>query len=210
MDLTISLQNGRFTTNLYAKPLALHLYIPPSSCHTPGLVHGLIHSHLHRIMTLCTHQTDINREISSFYTHLLDRGYSPTHLFPLFLSAETKLNSLCHHTTLLPTAAPNTQRHTQTHQTTTNSIFLHLQYHPANPDTKIIQHIWHSTILNPPNKCSLTNLYNQDGNPIAINHLTVAYTLAPNLGNILSCRVLRGKIADFMNLLPAIPPLTTA
>ena len=205
MDLTISLHTGRFATSLYAKPLALHLYIPPSSCHTPGLAHGLIHGHLHRIITLCTHQTDIDRKISAFYTRLLDRGYSPTHLFPLFLSAENKLNSLRHHTILPPTPAPNTQ----THQPTTNSVFLHLQYHPANPDTKIIQHIWRSTILNPPNKRLLTNLHNQDDNPIAINRLTVAYTRAPNLGNILSCRVLRGRIVDFINYSPAVPLPTT-
>ncbi len=30
MDLTITLTNGKITTKLFAKPMALHLYIPPS------------------------------------------------------------------------------------------------------------------------------------------------------------------------------------
>ena len=40
MDLTITLKNGRFLTNLYEKPLALHLYIPPHSRHPPGCFSG--------------------------------------------------------------------------------------------------------------------------------------------------------------------------
>ena len=197
MDLTICLQNGRIATSLYAKPLALHLYIPPFSCHTPGLAHGLIDGHIHRIMTLCTHTADITREISTFYHRLLDRGYSPTHIFPLFLSAENKANSHRHNT---PIPRPITRHNTQAHQTPDKGTFFHLQYHPANPNTKTIQHIWRTTITTPLNKTPLNNLYNQDGNPISVNRLTVAYTRAPNLGNILSCRVLRAKISDYIDL----------
>ncbi len=45
MDLNITLSRGRLYTSLYAKPLALHLYIPPSSCHAPGITTGLIYRH---------------------------------------------------------------------------------------------------------------------------------------------------------------------
>ena len=42
MDLNISLSKGQFSTNLFEKPLALHLYIPPHSCHPPGCFKGLL------------------------------------------------------------------------------------------------------------------------------------------------------------------------
>ena len=198
MDLTLRLHDGRITTSLYAKPLALHLYIPPFSCHTPGLAHGLIHGHIHRIITLCSHQADITREISAFYRRLLDRGYSPTHLFPLFLSAETKANARRNATP--PTHVPTTHPNRQTHQPSDKGVFFHLQYHPANPDTKAIQNIWRTTISTPLNKHPLQHLFNQDGCQISVNRLTVAYRRAPNLGNILSCRVLRAKLNDFVDL----------
>ncbi len=47
MDLNITLADGTFSTNLYAKPLALHLYIPPISCHAPGIFTGLIQGQFH-------------------------------------------------------------------------------------------------------------------------------------------------------------------
>ena len=43
MDLNINLREGKIFTSLYAKPMALHLYIPPSSCHAPGIATGLIY-----------------------------------------------------------------------------------------------------------------------------------------------------------------------
>ena len=41
MDLNIHLRRGRLFTSLYAKPMALHLYIPPTSCHAPGIATGV-------------------------------------------------------------------------------------------------------------------------------------------------------------------------
>ena len=42
MDLTITFEEGAFLTNLYENPLALHLYIPPHSCHPLGCFSGLV------------------------------------------------------------------------------------------------------------------------------------------------------------------------
>ncbi|KAL7518906.1 hypothetical protein ACHAWF_000202, partial [Thalassiosira exigua] len=41
MDVTIYIGNDRLETDLYEKKLALHLYIPPHSCHAPGVLTGL-------------------------------------------------------------------------------------------------------------------------------------------------------------------------
>ena len=64
MDLSLTITNGRIATSLYAKPMALHLYIPPFSCHAPGISLGLIYGHFFRVMMLCSHQHDIEQELS--------------------------------------------------------------------------------------------------------------------------------------------------
>jgi hypothetical protein len=42
MDLTISIEHGQFNTSIYSKLMSLYLYIPPNSCHAPGIATGLI------------------------------------------------------------------------------------------------------------------------------------------------------------------------
>jgi hypothetical protein len=41
MDLTISIEHGRFNTSIYSKLMSLYLYILPNSCHAPGIATGL-------------------------------------------------------------------------------------------------------------------------------------------------------------------------
>ena len=123
MDLNITLADGTFfSTSIYTKPLALHLYIPPISCHAPGVYTGLIQGHFHHIYSLCSHQEDIALEIQLFYQRLLDRGYSLDQLIPLFLTAEEQV--LRRRTLSLQTPPHSTQ-----HNNTMYDIFLHLQFH---------------------------------------------------------------------------------
>ena len=56
MDINISFNNGQLSTNLYEKPLALHLYIPPHSCHPPVCFKGLLTGMVLRIYRLCSHK----------------------------------------------------------------------------------------------------------------------------------------------------------
>ena len=46
MDMTIRIEAGKIVTALYAKPLALYQYIPPDSCHPPGILTGLVYSQI--------------------------------------------------------------------------------------------------------------------------------------------------------------------
>ena len=70
--------------------MALHLYIPPTSCHAPGIATGLVFGHFFRIFELCSHQHDIEQEMYLFFKFLLDRGYTFSQLAPLFLAAESQ------------------------------------------------------------------------------------------------------------------------
>ena len=74
MDLTITIEGRKIITNLYEKPMALHLYIPPHSCHPPRCHEGLVTGMILRIYRLCSRQSDITHWLAKFYKHLLDRG----------------------------------------------------------------------------------------------------------------------------------------
>ncbi len=52
MDMTIKISGTRLVTALYAKPMALHQYIPPTSCRPPGALTGLVFGQILRIFQL--------------------------------------------------------------------------------------------------------------------------------------------------------------
>jgi hypothetical protein len=220
MDLNIEISQGKLLTSLYAKPLALHLYIPPSSCHAPGIATGLIFGHLFRVFMLCSRDKDIEHEIYLFFNRLLDRGYSLSKLIPLFLTAELKARqarakqiqklllqsphntSASQHESTVDSPTPNTQHSRGTINTggVDNGVFFHLKYHPANPPASEIQRMWRRHILTPHRATPLYHLRNKDGYQINIRKLTIAYSRAPNLGNLLSCRKLRVNIEEHTDM----------
>jgi hypothetical protein len=172
-------------------------------------VSGLIFGHFHRVYQLCSCQEDIEHEIKLFFTRLLDRGYSLTSLIPLFLNAEEKTKQHLVRIQEQQQQQPSQQSDLHNHhhraqqQTHINrDVFFHLAYHPANPPSREIQQLWRTSVMTPPNKMPLTQLANRDGHRISIRKLTVAYSRAPNLGNILSCRKLRAKIREYTDRLP--------
>ena len=90
MDLTITFEEGAFLTNLYEKPLALHLYIPPHSCHPPGCFNGLVAGmvlRIYRMWSLYCHLSH-QRIGQGLYGHLLDRGYPHATIKPLFVKTQ--------------------------------------------------------------------------------------------------------------------------
>ena len=88
MDMTVTLgKDGRFTTKIYAKPLALYLYLPPNSAHPPGVLTGLVFGEVLRIMRLCSSQHDAAEEVGKFYRRVLDRGHRISTITPLFEKA---------------------------------------------------------------------------------------------------------------------------
>jgi hypothetical protein len=59
MDMTLSIQHDIITTTLYEKPSNYHLYIPPHSCHPPGLPRGMVYgmvNHLHTLVLYKAHR----------------------------------------------------------------------------------------------------------------------------------------------------------
>ena len=173
MDLTITLEEGAFLTNLYEKPLALHLYIPPHSCHQPSVRQSLVSGGLHHILTLISSSEDQIAAATRFYNRLRVRGYN--HQLLQFLFQKALL-----HSHIKNTAPP----------TDFDPCYLHLTCNPGDPPRKLIQATFNDTILHPKKKDPFYHLRNNIddhacGDCMTCNKLTIAYHKPSNLKNIL-------------------------
>jgi hypothetical protein len=72
MDLQLKIEGKKIVTYLFAKPMALHLYIPPHSCHAPGILSGIGFGNVLHIHRLCSCATNIVQELKLFFHRLLD------------------------------------------------------------------------------------------------------------------------------------------
>ena len=180
MDLTLSIAGQNIHTTLYEKPFNLHLYIPPNSCHPPGLLPGIVFGGIHRLHTLCTDQSDIKNRTQAFYTRLLRRGYERRILRPMFDEAATKARRYIENPPL-PGDRDNLR----------NKMLLHLRYHPLNPTSESLQRAWYDTISRPPYERTLSVIKNYRKIPTGIERMIIAYSRPNNLGNILSYRKLK-------------------
>jgi hypothetical protein len=188
MDMTIEIEGERLVTTIYAKPMALYQYIPPSSCHPPGVITGLIFGQILRIYQLCSHSKDIDKELSLFYQRLLTRGYKPKNLLPLF---EKGINNAITYLSLSPEQreAKKKAKIGRLDQ----RIFLHLPYHPQNQPSSFIQRLWRDLVFSPPGEKELTKLTNYEGHHVPIKRLIIAYHRNPNLANLNSYRKLNTR-----------------
>jgi hypothetical protein len=197
MDLRLKIEGRKVVTSLYAKPLALHFYLPPHSCNAPEVLSGLISSNVLCIHQLCSAAVDIKKELKLFSHHLLDRGYQLQKITPLFQqaidNATAYLNCLA-----LEQLCMKSRKATEG----CRQVFLHLPYHPANPLSKVIQRLWHNLVGNPPGNLPLNKLTNLQGYNIPINRLTIAWHCPLNLANLLSYRKLEHrtglKVSSFL------------
>ena len=84
LDMTVSIENGRLTIQLSKRPHALQLFIPPQSCHPPGVLTGLIMGNVLCIFCLCSLDHNINTELNSFFEAILAQGYQASTIKPIF------------------------------------------------------------------------------------------------------------------------------
>jgi len=67
-------------------------------------------------------------------------------------------------------------------------VYLHLQYNPDDPSSRVIQSLWRRHVSSPSGELPLNEMTNNAGKEIEVDQLTIAYHRAPNLGNLLSYR----------------------
>ena len=183
MDMTIRIEGPRITTTLFEKPLALHLYIPPHSCHAPGVTASTVMGKVLRIYQLCSCKADIEQKLCTFYKQMLDRGFDYRYLTFLFNKAITSAEKYCQQSEL-------TRQRLQASniEAAKRRVYLHLPYHPANPSSKELQSLWHRTVFNPEDKPPLNQIKNNLGARLPVDRMVIAYSRAPNIGNLLSYR----------------------
>jgi hypothetical protein len=132
-----------------------------------------------RFYSLSSFPSDFEHSVISFFHRLCNRGYCPNVLRPLFREAILKART----------------RRSRTKEDTDGRIFLHLQYHPCDPPSSVIQSLFRDTLLEPKDFASrghpLPILRNFTGAPTGINRLLVVNHRPPNLKNLLFPRKLR-------------------
>jgi hypothetical protein len=179
LDLTITLDDDTIETTIYEKKLNLYLYLPPHSCHPPGVLKGLIFGFAYRAKSLCTNPNDRIPFLRKCYHRLLHRGHSIAKIKPIFHEAIAKV---------LRSAPISTTN--EKIQDTLQPLFLHLKYNPFDPAPRELQDIFKDTIVSPSDRPLITDvdtLNNFDAKP-DFNRMIVCYSGQRKLGTILSPR----------------------
>ncbi len=197
MDLQLKIEGKKIVMSLFAKPMALHLYIPPHSCHAPGSLLGIVFGNDLAIHQLCSRATNIVRELKLFFLCLLDQGYQSLQLMLLFQQAIDNAKNY-----LQCTALDHVRAKSRKDTAHCRRVFLHLLYHPANPSSKSIQKLWCDVVATPKGQTPLHCLTNQQGYNVPIEQLTIAWHHPHNLPNLLSYRKLENhtgmKVSSFI------------
>ena len=179
LDLTVTCTaSGTISTTLYEKPLNLHLYIPPHSCHAPGILKGFVFGCANR-------PADRIPFMKKTFLRLIRRGHDPCKIRPFF-------NQAIAYMALTPCQRRMAKKKKEHNKT---PLFLHLPYNPQDPPSSRIQRIFRSTIIQPSNdELHISNMETENpsnNGPPDFDTLTVCYHGQSNLGNLLSPRKLR-------------------
>ena len=166
-------------TTIYEKELNLYLYLPPHSCHAPGMLKGLIFGFVHRAHALCMRHSDKLPFLIKCYYRLLARGHKSTVIRPLFNEAIEKI--------LYPQQATARYPDQSDHD---KPLLLHLCYNPLNPTSSQLQQVFRQTILSPVKQPHVTDLqtYNAFGGSPDFDRCVLCYSKQRTLGNILAPR----------------------
>jgi len=183
MDLTVSIEGERLSTDLFEKPMALYLYIPPHSTHPPGGINGLITGQMLRIFTLCSDPERIKVHTLNFLHRLEARGYDKKDLIPLLDRAAKNARKY-----LQRSDEQKQQISKERKDSMARCIRLHRLFNPYDPSGSTIQLLFRECILTPEGRTPLYELENLDHSKIPIDRLMLCNHRAPNLGNFLSYR----------------------
>ena len=195
LDLTISIDNnGKVQYKTFQKPMNLFLYIPAHSAHPPGLLKSLIYGLIGTYARQNSNKSDYLNMIQLLWNRLIDRGYTPEKLLSIFEDATTKIKkkqddnikktientrNCVENSTNLIIAKPDDKP---------NQVFFHLQYHPRGISRNKIQAMYQEICATPDSDTgqSFKGTDTVLGGTFEIDKLTVAYSRAQNLRDILN------------------------
>jgi hypothetical protein len=188
LDLTLSVSNGHITSKSCEKPHNLHLHLPPTSAHTPGVLKSLIYGSTQRYWKQNTNTSDYTNMISQLRQHLLARGHIPSVIDPLFLEAAGHIDR---------------PKNNPAKQTAAPQLFLHWEYHPKDIPRQQLRTIFNSTCAQ-----AFAEARTPRGNKPLTSRLTIAYSKPNSIGN----RICRTQLAEPTgeNISDMIPEMLTA
>jgi len=181
MDMTLVIQDNGIITDLFEKKMALYLYIPPHSAHSPGQLTGLVMGQVLRIFSLCSRTVDKQMHTYQELLVLVRCGYSHSDLLPLLEKAATNSEAF-----IGKSEEDKAREKCQKDEDSSKRIFLHLKYHPNDNDPKssAIQKAFRESIMHPKGDQPFTELENERGHKIPLDRLTVCYSKHSNLGSL--------------------------
>ena len=153
LDLTIQIEadTGKIVTRTYQKPLNLHLYLPASSAHPPGVLKGLVIGTLYRYWLQNTNRDDYVRLVTLFAQQLNRRGQSMKKIHAVFADASTYIQNKYNGKKIYvkkktpPLHASSSTRHKQNDEPMP-TLYFHMEYHPRGISRRQIQGIYNNTI----------------------------------------------------------------
>jgi hypothetical protein len=188
LDLTITIENdGNIQTKLYEKPENLYLYLPATSAHPFSTLKGLIHGMVYRTIRLTSDKTTQTKELQNLVRRLTARGYKQTFLINIINNTYKRIAE----------ELTNTNESNQQKEPSINYkkvCFFHTYYHPNDPKSSDIQQLFQQEMMAPPKMYKkLPNLLNHRKAQLGTERMIVAYHRMPNLGNILSTRIIKSE-----------------
>jgi len=128
LDLMLSFNSkGEVTTRTNIKDLNLHLYIPGTSAHPPGMLKGLVFGRLLKYSKQNTDHSDFKFFTVSLFQNLMRRGYRHHQLKDVFNKALEAIRK----TSTTPKEQDDTPK-----------VFIKVPYHPNGPSRQDLRSIF--------------------------------------------------------------------
>jgi hypothetical protein len=187
LDLTITIDtNGIIQTRLYEKPENLYLYLPANSAHPFSTLKGLIHGMVYRTIRLTSTKALQALELQNLVRRLTARGYKQSLLVDIINKTYQRINKELDKPATTPQPVPNNDHK--------KVCFFHTYYHPNDPKASDIQQLFQNEMMTPPRMYKkLPDLLNHRKAKLGVEKLIIAYHRMPNLGNILSTRIIKSE-----------------
>ena len=87
LDVSVSLTDGKSTTDLYVKATDNHQYLHSSSCHPYNCKKGIPYSQALRLNRICSDPISFDRRSNDLEKWLIERGYSEREVLKQILRA---------------------------------------------------------------------------------------------------------------------------
>ena len=144
--------------------MKLYQYIPPRSCHPPGMMEGIIYSLMRTYKKQNTKASDYRLMATKLFRRHVARGWDKNVMKTYILKADSKLNNAHQQRAQVPTQ----------HLSNKERLFLHLEYHSGDIPKRTVRALY-DTYCKPVFECLL-----------GVKQFTIAYSRAKNLKDTLT------------------------